>query len=380
MKTIAIEGHCLEGSRTGVGRYLENILRELARIDGIENEFHFIIYTKEEKLQDDFLQSSLFTIKPLRVSFLPASFTLFFNILLPWALFRDDSDYVWFPSYMAPLWCPEPFLVTLHDIIFEVYPEGIPKHYLAIYKTFCPRAAKRANKIFTVSEFSKKEIAVHYNADPAKIQVTPLAPADKFRPLTNEDRIEESKEKYDLKDDYILYLGQIFNRRHVKETLKAFESIVGDFEGLQFFIVGTNRTVPRFDFEKKAQAVNQKLGYKAVVRLDYLPEEDMVPIINGASAFLYPSSYEGFGMPPLEAMACGTPAVSTKKTSLAEVVDDAAVLVEDPSDPGEIAKKLKKLLAKKDYKKMMIAKGKERAGIFDWKNTAQSTLEVLKEL
>lgn len=370
----------MEGARTGVGRYLENILRELVEISGLEKDFKFIIYTKEEDLEDDFLQSSLFEIRPLRAPYLKSSFTLYFNIYLPLRLARDQSDFAWFPSYIAPLWSPKPFVVTLHDLIFERFGQGIPKHYLAIYKTFCPRAAKRAEKIFTVSEFSKKEINNFYEAKNEDIKVTPLASAPKFRPLKNKDKVEKAKEKYGLNDDYIFYLGQIFNRRFGKETFQAFKEIVSEFKQLQFFFVGKNRTVPKFNFEKKIKELNNEMGYEAVVRLKRLPEEDMTPIFNGARAFIYLSSYEGFGMPPLEAMACGTPVITTNKTSLAEVVDQAALLVSNPEDKNEIAEKMRAILTKNDLREKLKKKGLNRAAQFDWEKTAKLTLKTLREL
>jgi glycosyltransferase involved in cell wall biosynthesis len=218
--------------------------------------------------------------------------------------------------------------------------------------------------IFACSEYTKKEILKKYHSD--KIHVVPLAADEKFNDIKDEGKIRATKEKYGLKGKYLFYVGTIFNRRHVLEAIKAFKSIHEKYSDCQFLISGRNMTRPFQNIDNKIAKI-----------VDYINEQDLLYLYQGAELFVYLSEYEGFGLPPLEAMACGTPVLTTKKTSLAEVLGNYPIWVDDPKNVEEIKEKMMKVLDDEHLKIEMINRGLERANQFSWRKTAEETLRIL---
>lgn len=375
MLHIGIDGHNLEAERTGVGRYLENLLKEFAKMPELKNQVRFTIYFKDKVPEDDFLKDSLFTLRSLATK--PrSSFALYFPFLLPWNARRDRVDVLWFPGYMVPYTWRGNSVVVLHDIIFERYPDSVPPLHRTMYSLFGRYGAKHSKKVLTVSEYSKKEIKELYGTKEDKIVVTSLGIDKKFKVINNEEKISRVKHKYGIEKDYVLYVGQIFTRRHVPETIKAFARVADEFPDMQLLVVGKNRTQPFVDIEKLVSDVNDVVGRNVVLRTKYVDDEDLVPLYSGAKAGFYISDYEGFGLPPLEMLACGTPVLTPDTTSLKTTLQGNQVVIENPSDVNEIAFKLKRTLLDKEYLEQMKKKGPEYAQNFTWKKTAQKTIEA----
>ena len=174
----------------------------------------------------------------------------------------------------------------------------------------------------------------------------------------------------------MFYTGSIFSRRHVLELIKAFEKLLDNGLDYQFLISGDDLTCPAQNIIQIINNINKKYS-NAIIKVDYVHEDDLLYIYQGAELFVWPSEYEGFGLPPLEAMACGTPVLSTKKTSLAEVLGDYPIWVENPSDIGEIKDKMIKVLKDENLRNEMITQGLICARQFSWQKTAEETLRIL---
>lgn len=374
---IGIDAHTLEENRTGVGRYLFNLLEKASQTEWIKNNFVFYLYFKKEIPKDPLFDQPIFTKRLLNLPFNRSSFAIFFLFLMPWNLKKDKIDLAFFPSYMIPLtfWSKRG-IITIHDVSYEDHPELYPWRYLIPYKVFSRFGAWRAEKIMTVSNFSKSRIIEHYHTAPEKIIVTPLAVRNEFKPISEPAVLESVKKKYRIKNKFIMQLGQIFVRRHVFETILAFAKIADKFPEYQLLIFGRNQTKPFIDIDKTIKEVNRQAGREAVLRYDYAAEEDLPTLYSAAQASVYLSDYEGFGLPTLEAMTCGTPAITTNLTSLAETAGDSAAIVNNPKDIDEIAAVLDKCLSSPDFRNKLIEKGFENIKRFSWQKCAEQTFEI----
>lgn len=376
---IGVDAHNLEGNRTGVGRYLENLLREFTEIPDIEKKVRFTLYFKKDIPSDDFLKNPIYKVHSLRNRF-KSSFMLYFLALLPFNAWRDKVNVMWFPTYMVPHTWRGKSVVVLHDIIFERYPNVVPLRYRLPYRVFGKNGARHSEKILTVSDFSKKEICEIYKVSPQKVVVTPLAVDPSMKVIHDEDVLRKVKEKYGIKKDFILHVGQIFNRRHVDAVMKAYAKIASKFPDIQFLVVGSNRTRPFVDIEGLTKNINESMGREGIVRDNFVPDEDLAPLYNAARVGVYISDYEGFGLPPLEFLACGTPVLAPNTTSLETTLRSQQVVVNDPNDISEIADALTSTLKDSDYLESIKMSGPTYASEFTWKKCAAQTIETLLNL
>jgi len=344
---IGIDCHNLEGRRTGTARYLMNLLKYW----GKENT-EFVLYFKN-KIPDDIPESNNFQKKIIESK----SNALFMHYFLPKAAKKDGIDILFCPNYIAPVFYNGDSALVLHDIIYEARPDlyNWPSIFDRILlKKVSKISARKAKMIFTCSQFSKNEIIKYYKIDAKKIHVIPLAADEKFK------KIEHATPK----KKFVLYVGDIIKRRFVLETIKAFKKISDKLPDYKFLIIGQNR-------------LGQQIGQNKIIYKDYISEDELVLLYNTADLFVWLSEYEGFGLPPLEAMACGTAVLSTKKTSLAEVLGDYPISVENPEDIDEISEKILKVLEDENLRNELIKKGFERAQKFSWQKTAEETLKIL---
>ncbi len=365
---IGIDCHNLETYRTGTARYLLNLLKCWS----VEKDVDFILYFKN-KIPKDIpclagrqaclagrrAESKNFEKKVLN----SGSNALFMHYYLPRAAKKDKIDILFCPNYVAPIFYKGKIALVLHDIIYEARPDlyNWPSVFDKILlKKISKISAKKADIIFTCSEFSKKEILKHYKVDPKKVFVIPLAADFEYYQKT----IPKILRKYGIKDKFIFYVGSIFDRRFIPETIKAFSKLKNKLPNYQFLIIGKNYTKNKITGEK-------------IIHVDFVEANDLVFLYNNSDLFVWLSSYEGFGLPPLEAMACGTPVITTKMGSLPEVVGEAALFVDNPNDINEISDKIYKGLTDKNLREKLIKKGLAQAQKFSWQKTAEKTLEVL---
>jgi glycosyltransferase involved in cell wall biosynthesis len=391
--TIAIDARSLEGQKTGVGRYLINLLEYWKD----EKDIRFILYFQNLIPDDEILKSQNFIKKIIKNPIGLKSNAFWQHFTLPTILKKDRPNFFFSPSYLLPFFCSTKSAVTIHDISYEAHPEWfLPSDRILLKKmSFC--AAKKAKIIFTPSNFSKNEIVKYYKINPEKIKVTPLGVGESFKKISaefspqgnfvavqnnykfnNSEKIEKIKKKYAIKNKFIFYIGSIFNRRHLLEIIKAFEKL--NLPDYQFLIIGKNHTYPFIDLEKQIQKTNNFLKRNAIIKRDYLSDEDLIPVYNFTSLFIWLSDYEGFGLPILESMACGTPVITNKISSIPEVAGNAAIFVKNTTDTEEISQTIYKGLADENLRKNLVEKGFQQVKKFSWQKCARETLDCIKYL
>jgi glycosyltransferase involved in cell wall biosynthesis len=361
---IGIDCHNLEEKRTGTSRYLMNLLKYWAK----ENA-EFVLYFKNQ-VPKDIPKNQNFQTKILNSH----SNAWFEHILLPRAIKKDRIDIFFSPSYILPLKIlprrqagPKRVktAVAIHDISYEAHPEWFSLTNRILLRWVSKTSARKADIIFVPSEFTKKEILKYYpsscgagKVDVNKIHVIPLAADEKFvqNPAIKKEKI-------------IFYVGAIFNRRFIPQIIKAFKKIKNKLPEYKLLIAGPNYTHPFIDIKSE----------DSITYINYIKDEDLISHYNSASLFIWLSSYEGFGLPPLEAMACGTPVITTKMGSLPEAVGDAALFVKNPEDIDEISEAIYKVLSNENLRNELIEKGLKQARKFSWQKTAKETLRILYE-
>lgn len=267
------------------------------------------------------------------------------------------------------------YISTIHDLIPYIMPETVGKGYLKRFITAMPYIVQNSDTIITVSEFSKKDIMRIFNVDEEKIKVTPLAAEEYFKPIDRETAKFFLKSKYNIDTNYILYVGGFSSRKNVRSLLIAYsriyESLSKDYKIL---ILGSAS-----DQHSYLMTLCESLNISdKVIFTGYVPYEDLPYFYNSCSVFVYPSLYEGFGLPPLEAMSCRVPVITSNVSSIPEVVGDAALLI-NPFDTEELKNALEKVLENPSISEDLSTRGYERSKLFNWEKTADSTLKIYEE-
>ncbi len=351
----------------GPERYAAELIRNLAKLDH-ENEY--ILYFRTEPQQWFRELPKNFTIKVIPF---PKFWT---QIRVSWEMLTNPVDILLILAATLPLIHAKKSVVTIHDIAYELF-DGIYTGFMKYYQKFSSRyAAKHAVKLLSVSQATKDDLVRVYKTDPDKITVTPLGLADGFRPM-NYDEVQPILDKYNLVyQKYILFLGTIQPRKNIPRLVEAYQKIKTESHVEEKLIIAGGRG---WLWEPILKQVKTAGIDGSVKYLDYIAKEDLPYLIAGAKLLTLPALYEGFGIPPLEAMASGVPVVVSNISSLPEVVGDAGRLV-DPNSVDSIANGLLEVLMDNNLRQQMIAKGLERAKQFTWENTAKKTLEVFKTL
>lgn len=296
------------------------------------------------------------------------------HLLLPLEMKKTGADLFHYPSFNMPLVNPRPSVVTIHDLIYYLDPGACPGKMAHLYARLVFRkVAGSAKRILTVSEYTRKDIVEHLGVHPDKVVVTYPGVDEFYRPERDSASLERVRKRYSIDGDYILYVGNHGVNKNLHRLLKAF-AVLKNRKSAALILAG-NKDPRRQDLYNLPSV----LGIEDKVRfIGKVPEEDLPALYTMAKVFVFPSLYEGFGLPPLEAMACGTPVVSSTATSLPEVVGDAGVQT-DPYDPGAIAGALDKVLSSKALQSELREKGFKRAAQFSWLECAKMTVQVYRE-
>jgi len=266
-------------------------------------------------------------------------------------------------------------IVTIHDLIPYIMPETVGMGYLNRFLKEIPRIMESAKGIITVSEYSKKDILRFFPSFPAdKIFVTPLATNINLRPISKDYCKGYMKTNLKVEDPYILYIGGFSLRKNVRELILSFSSIEKDLKlPHKLLITGSLK-----DEGKCLKELVHSMGLENKVIFTGYLDDSLLPILySGAEAFVYPSLYEGFGLPPLEAMSCKTPVITSNLTSIPEVTADAAILI-DPFNKDELKEALLKVLNNSSIKEELSEKGYKKSLDFSWEKTADRTLNAYK--
>ena len=365
---IGVDLHTLTDFMQGSRTYIYNVTKALLAIDRT-SEYYLYFAKRTNATVDRALRQSNVQHKEIW----PSRRSLRLTVGLPMILRMHKID-IFQCQYMGPLFTRCPYVVTIHDIIHEKYPEFYPRNLGILMKLFYPFSAKRAKKILTVSEYSKKEIRDIFKIPESKIEVIPNGVSNDFTVLNDIGKINEIKSKYNIDKEYILFVGRLEPRKNIKGLIEAYTLLKNRYNiSQQLVIVGMiDALFP--DFDIRLSGIESDVIFTGGVA-----QEDLPYLYNGADIFAYPSFAEGFGLPVLEAMACGVPTVTSKTSSLPEVVGDAGVMI-DPWDKEDIAYGIHKVLTEPGLHKRMKEKGLERSKLFTWEATAERVLQVYREI
>jgi glycosyltransferase involved in cell wall biosynthesis len=357
--TIGVEARTLLGQPTGVGRYLRHLLKEMLALDPT---IRFRLYFDRDG--DDGLGADP-RIERRRVRGRGMNALRWTHAALPRLMRSDPPPLAHFPFYTLPWSPPCPAVVTIHDITFTLRPEWFPWRSRVAFGLFARRSARRAAHVLTVSETSRRDLIGAYALDPAKVTAVPLAAGEEFAPRPPAES-EAAARRHGLERPYLVHLGSLHPRRNLERLLDA---VAG--QPIALALVGrVERPYASVEPMIRARGLEGKVKH-----LGYVPEGDLPALLGGALALVYPSLYEGFGLPVLEAMACGTPVLTSNVSALPETAGEAAILV-DPSSTEEIARGIRDLIGSAELRDRLRAAGLARARSFSWRRTAEGTLAV----
>ncbi len=367
---IGIDAHSVGTGLGGNESYATNLIEALAEIDS-HNQYTLYVTKKEavDRYQDRWPNFSVHRT-------LPHSPLIRIPLTLSLELRRRPVDML-HVQYTAPPFCPCPIVSTIHDLAFEHLPETFKRRSWMQLRLTVRSTAKKAAHIITVSDYSKRDIIQTYGITPERISVTHEAAPSRFGPVASEKELQRVRQTYGIESDYILSVGSIQPRKNLSRLIEAYSRLrQARPEGKlpQLVVVGKCGWL----YEETLRAISKLEFSKSVILTGYVPESDLPALYSGAVCFVYLSYFEGFGLPPLEAMKCGTAVIVGDRTSLPEVVGDAGVLV-DPFDIDGITAALAKVIDDSDFRSQLSVKGLERARLFDWRETARQTLAVYKK-
>ncbi|MBD7912614.1 MULTISPECIES: glycosyltransferase family 1 protein [Clostridium] len=357
-------------SGSGIGTYTKNLVLNLLDIDK-EDNFN-LIWTGNEL--EEYNKSNV------TITHLSGRYSGFYEACyIPHLLQNKGIDLYHIPQNGIgfPFDCNLNVVVTIHDLIPFIMPETVGIGYLTKFLKDMPNIIESSKGILTVSEYSKKDILRFFPSFPEeKIFVTPLATNHIFKPISKNYCKKYLKENYNIEDPYIFYVGGFSKRKNVKELITSFSAIKNELKvHHKLVIAGSLR-----DEGELLKSTVHSLGLQdKIIFTGYLPDELLPIFYSGAEAFVYPSLYEGFGLPPLEAMSCKTPVITSNLTSIPEVTSDSAILI-NPSNSDELQYNLIKLLNDESLKEELKEKGHKKSLEFSWIKTAEKTLQAYKSL
>jgi len=363
---IGIDCHTV-GSRIGGNEtYTVNLVQALARIDQ-ENEYRLYV-TKRAPEVDALAVGRNFTITRL----VPHTPAIRIPVSFPLELWRHPVDVLHF-QYIAPPWGRTPVVNMVHDLAHFEFPEFFPATEVWRQRILLPRAIRTAARVLTVSEYCRRAIIERFGVPDDRVVVTYSGVSEDFRRPSAESVAAVLRE-HGLTQPYLLYVGNIQPRKNLRGLLEAFARVKS--AGLPHRLVVVGRAAWGYaDVFTRAT----ELGLDSVVFTSYVPRAHLPALYSGAAALVYPSFFEGFGAPPVEAMACGTPVVASARPAFPEILGDAAILV-DPADPGDIARGILTVLKDHGLRDTLVARGYERASHYRWERTARQTLAVFGEV
>ncbi|AFH48454.1 Glycosyltransferase [Ignavibacterium album JCM 16511] len=367
---IGIDARLLERKITGIGRFLIILLENFPIYDK-ENTYYLFTYDKVN-FKPDFYKNipTIRSIIPQKL-FSP----IWCNLILPFFLKKHQIDILFSVNQVVPLikikGCK--YISVVHDVIYKADPSFLPFIYRKYLQLFAFFSVRVSDLIITVSEYSKSDILKHYKIDESKVKVV-LQSANKiFRPrIIPEEERKTLKEKYKLSEKIVLYVGMIENRKNIQAILNIADLFAKKRKDLIFVLIGKIG----YGGDKTKEEINKR---ENVIHLTNIDDETLAKFYNIADVFLFPSLYEGFGYPPLEAMQSGLPVIASDNTSLKEIVADGGILC-NPNDYSQIYNEINKLLEDKHYREEIKLSGVKRAENFSLEKSVIQIVEIFNSL
>ncbi|MBA3805559.1 MAG: glycosyltransferase family 4 protein [Acidobacteria bacterium] len=364
---IAIDAHSVGAGLGGNESYIANLIEALAEIDKI-NRYTLYVTRREavERFRERWPHVSV------RLTW-PHTPLVRIPLTLSAELRRRPVDLL-HVQYTAPPLAPCAVVATIHDLSFEHLPETFNRRSRAQLRLTVRRTARMASAVITPSEYSRRDLVEAYHLPPERVTVTPLSAAPHLAPVRDERERRRVRELYGISGEYILAVGAIHPRKNLVRLIEAYAGLRASRPQAklpQLVLVGKRGWL----YGETLHAVNMHSKNGDIRFTGYARESDLPALYTDALCFVYPSYFEGFGLPVLEAMACGAPVIAGNRTSLPEVVGDAGLLV-DPFDKGALSSAIGRLIDDADLRQKLSARGLTRAASFSWRETARLTLEV----
>lgn len=382
---IAIDIRCLaRGGRTGVEEYILQLLYNIFEIDK-DNEY-ILFLNAYKKIKLDLSWINKYPNVRLKKFHWPNKLLNFLFWYFNWPKIDrmvGGADVVFFPNIIfGSVSKKAKVVLTIHDLSFEKFPEyfSMKRRWWHIFVN-PRRICIKSDNIISVSKSTSADIAKIYGIDNKKIQTIKNSIPEHFRVIDKNNKILlEVKDKYSLPFKFILFLGTIEPRKNIVGLIRAYDELQKfaeetddeDLKKYKLVIAGTKGWLNESIFNEVRKSENKD----KIMISGFIDDKDKTAIYNLASVFVYPSFYEGFGFPPLEAMSCGVPVITSNSSSLPEICNSSVLMI-DPDKPEEIFESLKILLLNREFRENMIKKGIENAKKFSWKKSAKETLEIL---
>lgn len=373
---IGLDARLAFYDKTGIGQYTRALLAYLPGVS--TDQDHYFLFCDRQPVVNPWSDPRLSIVPIPRKQRI-----LWTNFSLPPHLKTKQIDlYHGVCNFELPIRKVCPYVVTIHDLIPLFFPKLVPKKHLILFRVLMGWVVRIADKIITDSNSSKKDILDRFEIPEEKIQVIYLAHHAAYHPISDRNKIKSILEKYHLNGKYLLFTGVLEPKKNLLRLIEAFHLLktqINPDKDLKLVLVGGKGWGYVKTGENLSRLIEKRQLKGEVFFTGYVSEEDLPYLYNGAELFVFPSLYEGFGLPVLEAMACGTPVVTSKVSSLPEIVGEAGKLV-DPYDPWNIAEGISEVLTNQTLRQSMIEKGLQRASLFSWQQTAAETLAVYRSV
>ena len=354
----------------GIGTYVRNVLRHLSRID---HDTEYVVLCRERDCGVAAELGENFRAVPES----SPTYSVREQLSVPMDLRRERADLFHAPHYVLPPLTPCRAVVTIHDCIHLQFPQYLPHRLGYAYaRSALWLAAHRAARVLTVSEASKRDILRYFSVPAAKVDVIYNAIDERYRQPPSDEEISRVRERYQLNDPYVLYAGNIKPHKNLERLIEAFHLLRrGGLDNVKLLIIGDEIS----KYATLRRAVHRYKLHKHVRFFGFVPDSTLAVLYRLAGVFVFPSLYEGFGLPPLEAMASGTPVVTSNLSSLPEVVGDAAMLI-DPYDPASIEQAMRRVLTEPELREDLRARGLARVNEFSWDRSVRRIHAIYREV
>ena len=363
---FSIDAHAIGRHLTGNEVYVRSLLEGFAALD---KKSEFIAYTSVRGAEE-FVPAPIRTARVSENPFVRLGIDLSRRV-------RQDRQSLLHVQYTAPLLCPAPVVVSIHDVSYLEHPEFFTRSRRMQLQFTVERTVRRAAKILTLSEFSRKGIAKAYGLDPSRIAVVPAACSDIFKPISRAKAKAFVEGRFQIEHPFVLFVGDLQPRKNPLGLIHAFESLVANCPELLHHLVMVGKDTwysPRVHQAAENSPFGNRIHFTG-----WVDDSELLQLYNACDIFTFPSFYEGFGIPILEAMACGRAVACSRTSAMPEVAGKSAVLFDPHSIEGMMAA-MRDLLRNTEMRARMERAGVQNASRFTWRGTAQMTLDVYHEV
>ncbi len=367
----------------GLGRYTQEIVD---RVTALDTHNSYVIFLSKDNFDEFIPQSDNVTKVLADIRW----YTFAEQIIMPLLIWRSKVDIMHFPHFNVPLFCPVQFIVTIHDLILTKFPTTRattldPVTYFLknlAYRLAIKRAVKKAKKVIAVSVFTKHDIITQFKINPTKVEmiyegVAGLQPSSDSR-FTSKLKPGEVLSGYCILEPYLLYVGNAYPHKNLESLIEVFAKLRKQYPDLKLVLVGRDD----YFYLRLKEFVKKVMPAKyldSVVFPGYVPDKDLQTLFARAALYIFPSKYEGFGLPPLEAMSRGCPVISSNATCLPEIMGEAALYFE-PSDEKSMSEAIVKLLTDSALRSKLVQKGYEQVKKYKWEDASLQTLGVYQDI